>query len=412
MAQRKLTVYLLLLLACLILTPTLYPQAAGVHCVGCEAEGGGGGDITEAEVAAAIQTGQWIAVEGGSGADTYTGTTTPCIDALGTRLVLLFRPDVDNTGASSLTLDLCTGDTGALPIYDGEDANDTSNAQLKTGIDKWLTYCPTCNSAAGAWIGNFAAAPASATWGAIGGTLSNQTDLNNAIAAASIDNLGATAPVTRTGDDFGCATCVVKDGSGNVTVTGDLTVDGSITSGGGGPLYFEATWGAGSNIAGSPGHGFSTVSGTAPAITTATGSNGFPNTYYQFDDTTDESIWFEWKLPYDIKEDENIDGEFYWHGVATSGSVTGGIQLACTHDGETLTQAFGTAAVVVDAAKGTTLQVNRAVITNIPHTDCLQNDILQGRFFRDANASEGGATDDFSGDMFFKMMTIKVGRQL
>lgn len=150
--------------------------------------------------------------------------------------------------------------------------------------------------------------------------------------------------------------------------------------------------------AGVAGHIWNTPSTNAPAAACDPTNTNTIKGYASFDDTTDEYIDASMRLPAGY-----VPGslEFIWHWKATETAGAAGFctQIVRVPDGTTSDQALpaqGTGNCVSDAAKGTTLQENRATNTNPNCTSCTGGDELKLRFSRDANGS--AVTDSMTGD--------------
>lgn len=84
-----------------------------------------------------------------------------------------------------------------------------------------------------------------------------------------------------------------------------------------------------------------------------------------------------------------IDAKIKWVTTATSGDVVWQLSTVCVADAETDDPAFNTASTVTDTAKGTTLQINDASITNVTATGCAAGELLHLKIQRDsAHASD------------------------
>lgn len=91
------------------------------------------------------------------------------------------------------------------------------------------------------------------------------------------------------------------------------------------------------------------------------------------------------KLPDDFTG--QVDAFFRWRSAATSGDVIWKIQTACVADGETDDPSWNTASTVTDTAKGTTLQLNHASISNITITGCAAGETIHYRLVRNRTTS-------------------------
>jgi hypothetical protein len=132
----------------------------------------------------------------------------------------------------------------------------------------------------------------------------------------------------------------------------------------------------------------------APAPTCATGTNTQKATL-DFDASTDESAQIHLMLPSDFSASGNLDAVIKWYAAATSGNVVWAIQTSCVADAETDDPGWNTASTVIDTAKGTTLQINDASITNITKTGCAAGELMHIKLYRDA---DDGTNDTMTGD--------------
>ena len=84
-----------------------------------------------------------------------------------------------------------------------------------------------------------------------------------------------------------------------------------------------------------------------------------------------------------------LDATFKWYTSAITGSVVWQMATVCVGDAETDDPAFNTASVVIDAAKGTTLQLNDATITGVTITGCAAGELMHVKVLRNpAHASD------------------------
>lgn len=100
------------------------------------------------------------------------------------------------------------------------------------------------------------------------------------------------------------------------------------------------------------------------------------------DSDGDYSVQVAFLTPADWDTSKNLDALLLWRTSATSGDVVWQIQTACRADGEVDDVAWNTASTVTDTAKGTTLQLNSAAITNITKTGCAAGELLHVRVLR------------------------------
>lgn len=129
----------------------------------------------------------------------------------------------------------------------------------------------------------------------------------------------------------------------------------------------------------SPEWSFPTTNPGVPACQTGT------NTQYgtmDFADATSLSAQTHLKLPSDFTG--TVDAKFVWVTSAITNSVVWQLSTICVADAETSDPAFNAASVVIDAAKGTTLQLNDASITTVTITGCAAGELLYLKLTRDA----------------------------
>jgi hypothetical protein len=103
------------------------------------------------------------------------------------------------------------------------------------------------------------------------------------------------------------------------------------------------------------------------------------------DSDGDYSVQTAFLMPDDWDTSSALDAIILWRTTATSGNAVFQIQTACRADGEVDDVTWNTASTVTDAAKGTTNQLNSAVITNITKTgnsDCAAGELLHVRLLR------------------------------
>lgn len=100
------------------------------------------------------------------------------------------------------------------------------------------------------------------------------------------------------------------------------------------------------------------------------------------DSDGDYSVQFAILMPDDWDTSAALDGIFLWQTSATSGDIVWQIQTACLADAEVDDVAWNTASTVTDTAKGTTLQLNSAAVTNITKTGCAAGELLHVRVMR------------------------------
>ena len=120
----------------------------------------------------------------------------------------------------------------------------------------------------------------------------------------------------------------------------------------------------------------------------------------QFDKTADEEIFVTTELPHTYCDGTDIKAHFHWAPAdADAGNVTWGIEWHSTayENDEILTEGTATQ-IVVDATGSRQDEHLRSGDITIDGTGISNGDELHIRFFRDANASEGGASDTYDDD--------------
>lgn len=120
-----------------------------------------------------------------------------------------------------------------------------------------------------------------------------------------------------------------------------------------------------------------------PAQTKVTGTNF---TYYvlDFDKTTPESIFAQFKLPPNYSPGASLKVIIQWISTVTSGAVVWAAQILGRADGETFDSAPSSAQVVITTTDGTAGKINTSEITlNSP--DLAENDVFILKLFRFAN---------------------------
>lgn len=131
---------------------------------------------------------------------------------------------------------------------------------------------------------------------------------------------------------------------------------------------------------------FSLPAAGAPTAACATGTNVNMGVL-QFADAASASFQDHITLP--TGWTGAVDLALKWRSAAIAGSVVWQIQTICVADAETFDPAFNTASTVVDATKGTTLQLNDASITGITTTGCAVGEEMFFKLTRDpAHASD------------------------
>lgn len=127
----------------------------------------------------------------------------------------------------------------------------------------------------------------------------------------------------------------------------------------------------------------------------------FRKAVLEFDATTDESIYFKFRLPAGYNATLGMDFIIRWKAAATSAETTWCVELARVAVGSTSDPSLpGQAAgnCEADTAQGTTLQENEVTIAGVTCTSCVAGDLVYGRLSRDADQTLGAGNDDMSGD--------------
>lgn len=122
------------------------------------------------------------------------------------------------------------------------------------------------------------------------------------------------------------------------------------------------------------------------------------------DKAADESIGqFTTKLP-PVIDVANVDLIIQWYGETLAvNEVTWAVRTAClAATGEAISDlSWNATKIVTSTASGTADDWASATIDNVPMTNCAGGETLWVEPFRDADASEGGADDDFDEDAIF-----------
>ena len=141
--------------------------------------------------------------------------------------------------------------------------------------------------------------------------------------------------------------------------------------------------------------------GVGPADTT---EDDFP--VHDYDATNDESVFIHWEIPHEYAS----AGEIHLHveyfvdtAPAGAANVTWGVEYKKQSIGDNFDFSAGTTTVIVNDALTTGTPANDQKIhssdeIHLTTTGFEPMDVILIRVFRDADASEGGATDDFGSD--------------
>lgn len=128
---------------------------------------------------------------------------------------------------------------------------------------------------------------------------------------------------------------------------------------------------------------------------------------YSFDDSTDEQGYFTLQFPHSWKEGTVIYPHVHWMAATTNtGSATWGFEYNWANVSSNY--ASGPATIIAVDATGGQWNHQIAAFPAITNTAATVSSVLVGRFFRDANASESGATDDLTGDAVLLSLDIHI----
>lgn len=127
-----------------------------------------------------------------------------------------------------------------------------------------------------------------------------------------------------------------------------------------------------------------------------------------FDDNSDEEVYTQFHLPRDYVDESDLSVHFHWAPTSTAtGDVTWGIEWKAVTDDSDETLGAGTTQIVVDTAQGTDNEMLGSGDITISGTGIVRKDIIGLRVFRDANASEGGASDTYGADAALSTIAIE-----
>lgn len=121
---------------------------------------------------------------------------------------------------------------------------------------------------------------------------------------------------------------------------------------------------------------------------------------FGFDATSDEEVFAKAELPHIYSNGTDLQAHFHWApSDGTAGNVTWGLEYHITRpeNNEVLTEAT-TTAIVVDATQSLQDEHLESGDIVISGTGVQSGDFVHLRIFRDANASEGGASDTYAAD--------------
>ncbi len=141
--------------------------------------------------------------------------------------------------------------------------------------------------------------------------------------------------------------------------------------------------------------------GVGPGTST---EDGFP--IHDFQATNDESVFMHWEVPHDYASGQEIHLHAeYFVDTAPVGAanVTWGVEYKKQSIGDNFDFGAGTTTVIVNDALTTGTPANDKQIHSSPEIQLITTgfepmDVILMRFFRDADASEDGATDNFGSD--------------
>ena len=141
--------------------------------------------------------------------------------------------------------------------------------------------------------------------------------------------------------------------------------------------------------------------GVGPGTST---EDGFP--VHDFQATNDESVFMHWEIPHDYASGQEIHMHAeYFVDTAPVGAanVTWGVEYKKLSIGDNFDFGAGTTTVIVNDALTTGTPANDKQIHSSPEIQLITTgfepmDVILIRFFRDADASEDGATDNFGSD--------------
>jgi hypothetical protein len=235
----------------------------------------------------------------------------------------------------------------------------------------------------------------------------------NGVEQFNLDNGGATV----TGDEF------IVDGD---TTLGDAVGDQLTFRGGTVTFQNDTTWAidgdleadaTGKTVAAKGTWDFSAATLTVPtyavhhhvivaALSKGKGANPptaqliGPWFAYDYDPTTDDELFATWELPEDYSDGTDITITFRWApSDAKAGTVTWGVEheFRRPENAEVLGAGSTTQIATDDAQEETNRFQENASIT-MSGTGVVSSDVLAMRIFRDADASEVGADDDYPSD--------------
>ena len=141
--------------------------------------------------------------------------------------------------------------------------------------------------------------------------------------------------------------------------------------------------------------------GVGPGAST---EDDFP--LHDYSAVNDESVFIHWEIPHDYADGEEVHLHveyFVDTAPASAETVTWGVEYKKLSIGDAFDFGAGSTTVIVNDAITTGTPANDKVIHSsdeifLTTAGFVPMDVILIRIFRDANASEGGATDDFGSD--------------
>lgn len=128
-----------------------------------------------------------------------------------------------------------------------------------------------------------------------------------------------------------------------------------------------------------------------------------------FDKATDEEVFIVTEIPHDYADGTDMGAHFHWSPAdGDAGNVTWGIEyhILRPETNAVLTGAT-TTSIIVDAAQSLADEEIKSSNITISGSGVLDGDIIHMRIFRDANASESGASDTYDDDAQLHLFDIE-----
>jgi len=121
-----------------------------------------------------------------------------------------------------------------------------------------------------------------------------------------------------------------------------------------------------------------------------------------FNKSTDEEVFGLFCVPGDYDDGTDLKFHIHWApDIASTDTVTWGLEyLILTSDNDEQLTGSTTTAIVTDDAQNLAEELLQTGDITISGTGVVSGDVIQFRIFRDADASESGADDDFDDDAF------------